>query len=235
MTELGRERIHLAEEHGEAVHMRRSPAEVVLDIPGGISDRALVHPLLALPLSLLARWHGHVTLHAGAFESNGAWAVLGDRTAGKSSMLAALADRGVPIVSDDLLVVDDGFALAGPSCVDLRPDVGARFPTAESLGIVGGRERFRLSTPAAAPRTPLRGFFQLEWTDGADVELVPVPMSERLRFLYGQEYMGVMGASDPRRLVALVGLPGWRVRRPRNWDATSAVVDQLLAAAADGA
>jgi hypothetical protein len=233
--ELGTERIHLAEERAEAIQMRRSPAQVVLDLPGEISARALVHPLLALPLSLMARWHGHVTLHAGAFESNGAWAILGDRTAGKSSMLAALAERGVPIVSDDLLVVDDGLALAGPSCVDLRPDVAARFPAAESLGIVGGRERFRLATPPAEARSPLRGFFVLEWTDGATPELVPVPTHERLRLLYSQEYMGMLGASDARRLVELVGLPGWWVRRPRSWDATPAVVDQLLEATAGGA
>ena len=56
MAELGTERIHLAEERGEAIQMRRSPAQVVLDLPDGISARALVHPLLALPLSLLARW-----------------------------------------------------------------------------------------------------------------------------------------------------------------------------------
>jgi hypothetical protein len=213
--------------------MRRHPAEVVLDIPEQISARALVHPLLAVPLSLLARWHGYVTLHAGAFEANGAWAVLGDRTAGKSSMLAALAERGVPIVSDDLLVVDDGHALAGPSCVDLRPDVSRRFPSASSLGVVGGRTRFRLSTPPARPRTVLKGFFVLEWSDVPGPQLAPIAMQERLRLLYGQEYMGVVGAADPRRVVELVGLPGWWVRRPQDWDATSAVVDQLLELTAD--
>jgi hypothetical protein len=231
--ELGQDRILLAERRGEALHVRRSPAEVVLDIPDEVSTAALVHPILAVPLSLLARWRGYVTLHAGAFEVNGAWAVLGERTAGKSSMLAALAARGVPIVSDDLLVVGDGFALAGPSCVDLRPDVQKRFPEARSLGIVGGRPRFRLSTPAGPARTPLRGFFVLEWSDSPRAELVPIGTQERLRFLYGQEYMGVLGASDPRRLVELVGLPGWFVRRPRDWDLTEAAVDQLLELTAD--
>ena len=233
--ELGAERIHLAESRGSALHMRRDPAEVVLDLPDEISARALVHPLLAVPLSLLARWHGHVTLHAGAFEAGGAWAVLGDRTAGKSSMLAALAERGVPIVSDDLLVVNDGHALAGPRCVDLRPDVSKRFPAASSLGMVGGRPRFRLSTPPATPRTILRGFFVLEWSDVPRPQLVPIPMQERLRLLYGQEYMGVVGAADPRRVVELVGLPGWWVRRPRDWGATATVIDQLLELTSDPA
>jgi hypothetical protein len=234
--ELGPERIHLAEKHGSGLQMRRSPAEVVLDVPEGISPRALVHPLLAVPLSLLARWRGHVTLHAGAFAADGAWGVLGDRTAGKSSMLAALADRGAPIVADDLLVLDDGWALAGPSCVDLRPDVAERFPSATSLGEVGGRVRFRLSTTPAEPRTELKGFFVLEWgEDTSEPELVPIPMQERLRLMYGQEYMGVVGAADPRRLMELVGLPAWRVRRPRDWQATPAVVDQMLQLAGDPA
>jgi hypothetical protein len=233
VADLGTERIHLGEERGDGLQMRRSPAEVILDIPDEISASALVHPTLALPLSLLARWHGHVTLHAGAFEANGAWAIMGARTAGKSSILAALAARGVPIVCDDLLVVDEGFALAGPSCVDLRPDVGARFPDAVSLGVVGGRERFRLATAPARPRVPLRGLFVLEWCDGGRAQLVPIPMQERLKLLYSQEYMGVLGASDPRRLVELVGLPGWVVRRPRDWALTEAAVDQLLELTAD--
>ena len=215
--------------------MRRDPPDVVLDLPDELSARALVHPLLAVPLSLLARWRGHVTLHAGAFEANGAWGILGDRTAGKSSMLAALAERGVPIVSDDLLVVDDAHALAGPRCVDLRPDVGKRFTSATSLGMVGGRPRFRLSTPPARPRTVLRGFFVLEWSDVPTPELVPIPMQERLRLLYGQEYMGVVGAADPRRVVELVGLPAWWVRRPRDWGATATVIDQLLELTSDPA
>lgn len=233
--ELGKDRIVLADRHGSALRMRREPADVVLDIPDAISARALVHPILAVPLSLLARWRGYVTLHAGAFHANGAWGVLGDRTAGKSSMLAALAARGVPIVSDDLLVIHEGFALAGPRCVDLRPDVTERFPSADSLGVVGGRPRFRLSTPPAPARTPLRGFFVLEWTASRTPELAPIGMQDRLKLLYGQEYMGLVGAADPRKIVELVGLPAWRLRRPRDWDATSGVVDRLLELTGDQA
>jgi hypothetical protein len=227
-AELGTEELVLAEERGSALRMRRMPAEVVLDIPEAMSARAFVHPTLAVPLSLLARWRGYITLHAGAFEENGAWGVLGDRTAGKSSMLAALADRGVPIVSDDLLVVHEGQALAGPRCVDLRPDVVDRFPAADSLGVVAGRERFRLSTPLAPSRTVLRGFFVLEWSDSGELELEPIGIHQRLKLLYGQEYMGIVGAADPRRIVELVGLPAWRLRRPRDWAVTSVVVDRLL-------
>lgn len=226
---LGRDEILLAERRGSGLWMRREPAEVVMALPESMPGRALVHPTLAVPLSLLARWSGHVTLHAGAFEAGGAWGVLGDRTAGKSSMLAALSAGGVPIVADDLVVVDgDGFVLAGPRCVDLRSDVAERFAAAEPMGIVGGRPRFRLTTPPAPPRTPLRGFFVLEWGDGPEIELEPLGMRERLGLLYGQEYMGIMGAADPRRLVAIVGLPAWRLRRPRDWDAAGEVVERVL-------
>jgi hypothetical protein len=47
--------------------------------------------------------------------------------------------------------------------------------------------------------------------------------------------MGVVGAADPRRVVELVGLPGWWVRRPRDWGATTAVIDQLLELTSDPA
>jgi hypothetical protein len=230
---VGTEEIALGAERGSAVRIRRDPAEVVFDLPDELTPGALVHPLLSVPLSLLARWRGYVALHAGAFESNGAWAILGDRTAGKSSMLAALGERGVPIVSDDLLVVDDGCALAGPRCVDLRPDVSPRFASARSIGVVGGRLRYRLSTPPASSRTPLRGLFVLDWSDDG-TEIAPIDMQGRLQMLYSQEYLPALGSAG-RLMLPIVGLPAWRVRRPRAWEATDAVIDRLLEVANDQA
>ena len=68
------------------------------------------------PAAVFARWRGLETLHGGAFvdDRGGAWAVLGDRGAGKSSLLAALALAGHEVVADDLLVLDGGDCFAGP-------------------------------------------------------------------------------------------------------------------------
>ena len=162
--EVSSEHMRMSYQRGGQMVATRDPASVVIEVPQPLSIAAIVHPIATLPLSVFARWHGHMTLHGGAFLNAGAaWAICGDQTAGKSSALAMLGSRGVPILSDDLVVIAGHEVLCGPRCVDLRPDVAARFANAESLGVVGSRERFRLPTAEAPPRAPLGGIVVLEW------------------------------------------------------------------------
>ena len=143
-------------------------------------------------------------------------------------MLASLAERGYPVVADDLLTILDGDAWAGPSCVDLRPDAAEHFPRADNMGIVASRLRYRLSTPPGRPRLPLRGFFQLAWGDGGDIEIAPLSPKERLDFLYRQEYIRLVGHAAPEKLMPLISLPAWRVTRPRSWSFGPQVLDRVL-------
>ncbi len=167
---------------------------------------AIVHPIGTLPLSVLAHWRGDVTLHGGAFvRAGGAWGVCGDRSAGKSTTLALVAQRGVPIVADDLLVVQRGEALAGPRCVDLRGDAALRFPTARSLGRVGGRVRHRLPTVAAPARTPLRGLFLLEWSADGETELTQLGLEERVALLHQHQYSGLFERPHERGIMETSG------------------------------
>jgi hypothetical protein len=228
-------RVSLLTRHGTGILVDRERLTVELLAPVPFSGPALVHPVLTIPLSILARWRGDVALHGGAFfHAGAAWGVIGERTAGKSSMLGVLGARGVPIVADDLLVIDDGWAHAGPRCVDLRPDIAPYLPAARDLGVVGTRPRFRLSTPAAPARAPLRGMFVLDWHD-AEPELVPVATWERLKILYRQEAIALLGFAEPAAFVQLLEFPMWRLLRRRDWAATPAAVERLLAAAEDQA
>jgi hypothetical protein len=226
-------RVVMSTERAGAIIVKRDPASVELLLPYEATAAALVHPLLTIPLSILARWRGDITLHGGAFHHAGAaWGVLGERTAGKSSMLGALGARSVPVAADDLLVIDErGWVRAGPPCVDLRPDVAKRLPDALYIGDVGTRPRYRLETPPAPHRSPLRGFFVLEWHDGDEPSLEPMTMAERVQVLYRQESIALIGFADPRKFIALIGMPMWRLRRRPRWSATPAALDTLLAAA----
>jgi hypothetical protein len=218
---------------GSGFRVDRTPAGIGLVLNTAATADAILHPVLTIPLSVLARWRGDVTLHAGAFETAaGAWAVLGEREAGKSTMLAALGRRGVPVVADDLLAIQDGAVWPGPNCVDLRPDAARRLDAARSIGEIGGRERFRLSTTSGSARPPLRGMFVLDWHTELDVVLEPLTAAERLKLLYDQEYIALLGPADPRDLLRLMDLPAWRLTRPSDWGATSDATDRLLAAAA---
>ena len=207
----------------------REPRTVHMDLPAPVVPGALVHPLLTVGISIHARWRGDVTLHAGAFETPiGGWGVMGVREAGKSSILASIGAHGHPVVADDLLAILDGSVWAGPSCVDLRPETAERFADAKYLGIVGNRPRYRLSTTPGRSRVPLRGFFVLDWHDSPEIAIEPLPPQERLQFLYRQEYIRLVGYSNPEQLVPLVAMPAWQLTRPRDWSATEEVVERVL-------
>jgi hypothetical protein len=215
------------------LEVRGDPAAIRIDLPETVSDEALVHPLLTVPISILARWRGDLTLHAGAFEHAGrAWGVVGGREAGKSTTLARLSQRGCPLLADDLLVLDGDDVRAGPTCVDLRPDVAQRIPGARSMGEVGGRERFRLSTPEGAVRASLAGIFLLEWGQDEGVRVDQIAPPEALQVIFRQEYIALLGPTDPAKVLELMKAPMWRVSRPRDWSRADEVIDEVLAVAA---
>jgi hypothetical protein len=234
VEEVDERRVAFGVRGATTFHVERDPPSILFDLPEPPVPGALVHPLLTIGVSVLARWRGDVTLHAGAFETPaGAWGVLGAREAGKSTILAGIATAGHAIVADDLLAIHEGSAWAGPSCVDLRPDTAERFADARYLGIVGGRPRYRLSTPTPREtRSPMRGFFLLDWHDGPEVQVERVPTAEWLQWLYRQEYISLVGFPDPGKLLPLLALPCWRLTRPREWGTTQDAIGRVLEVAA---
>lgn len=233
--EIGVRSVAMGSRHGgAALYVDRDPFSICFDLAEAPVPAALVHPMLTIAISILARWRGYVTLHAGAFETpEGAWGVMGVREAGKSAMLAALAERGFPVMADDLLAIHEEHVWAGPNCVDLRPETAGRFPSAHYLGMIGGRPRFRLSTPPSRANLPLKGFFVLDWHDQPEIEVSLLPARERLRLVYDQEYIPLLGRPEPQALLPLVGLPAWRLTRPADWAVTDDVLDRVLSHARD--
>ena len=145
-----------------------------LRVRADIAHSELVHPLLGRVASQVALAHGADAMHAGAVGgSAGAWAVIGPKGAGKSTLLASLNDAGVPIVTDDVLVFRDGAVMAGPRCIDLRPDAKG-FGLGVAVRPSDPRNRIALS-PIAADH-PLVGLIHLEWSP---VETTVEPLDHR--------------------------------------------------------
>ncbi|MEU8288653.1 hypothetical protein AB0C01_30395 [Micromonospora sp. NPDC048905] len=190
-----------------------------------LAPDVLAHPYLAPVATTVSRWAGRETFHSGAFVLAGrAWAVLGPRTAGKSSLLAALAARGLPILTDDILVVDGVDAFAGPRCVDLRQPVpGVGLPTRP----VRAGTLLRVGLPPIAPRVRLGGWLFPRW--GAALTLTRLSGAALLARLAGQRSFGQL-PSDPAALLSLAALPAWELTRPRDWAALDDT-HRLLAAA----
>ncbi|MEA2478620.1 MAG: hypothetical protein QOJ07_542 [Thermoleophilaceae bacterium] len=192
---------------GGRLELDRRARSATWSTPAPLSDDLLAHPYLAPAAAIAATWRGALALHGGALVTGeGAWGLLGDAGGGKSSLLAAL---DLPVVADDLLVIEGGAVMAGPRCVDLRePAPGARRVEGAE------RERWRLRLLAVPAATPLAGFVRLEWGGGLAVRELESP-AERLPVLSAQLAV-VAGAPAAAVLLALAELPVLVLTRPRD-------------------
>jgi hypothetical protein len=194
-------------------------------LPRVLTGDELVHPYLAPAAAVMSHWLNRIAFHAGAYVAGGGtWAVLGDREAGKSSTLAALALDGHPVVTDDLLVVESGVAHVGPRSVDLREMSARRLRAGVPLGVVGARPRWRLKLPDDAESLPLRGWAFLVWGDSfATRRLAATEVLQRL----SDQLMLHIPVRDPASLLDLAGLPAWELQRPQEWRQLPATVEWL--------
>lgn len=203
-----------------AIDRARGEAAFVMDRP--VRTDELVHPLLAPVAAVMGYWLGRESFHAASFVSDGtAWGVVGDRESGKSTLVARLALDGVGLVCDDMLVLEDGVAFAGPRSIDLREEAAERLEAGEAVGLVGARERWRLVVGQIDANPTLGGWIFLTWGD--KVELVPVRGAARVERLAVNRGMRIP-PRDPAQLLELATLPAWELRRPRSWDALADAV-----------
>jgi len=211
-----------------SVVMDRAASRATFTLPGEPTASALLHPHLAAVGAVWAHWSGHESFHAGAFLAGGAvWGVLGDKGSGKSSTLAALAGAGVPIVCDDVLVLDGLTALAGPRSIDLRADAARTLGIGEPLGVVGDRERWRVALEPIQPVLPIGGWVDLGWSEQPVVR--SIHGTDRLRRLLENRALRIP-PREPAALFGLAGLPFLELSRPRRWHSITDALELLLAA-----
>ena len=224
--------IHIDDSHAElwlaeagCIELRRDPLSVSFATAAPLSADAILHPFLGLPAAIANRWLGRIALHGGAFAHAGhAWALLGEREAGKSGTLAHLLQRGHHVLSDDVLIVDRTTLFAGPRSIDLREDAAAEVG-GEPLGVVGNRSRWRLRPAPGPAALPLGGLIELSWGDGPSIE--PLNTESRLRLIISSCAL----TPDPGVAAALLevaALPGWRLTRRRRLSELAGAIDLLL-------
>lgn len=189
-------------------------------------DQTLVHPYLAVVAATAGYWLDWDAFHAGAFRLvDTAWAVLGARGDGKSTLLARLAQRGVDVLSDDLCMIDRGEVLAGPNAIDLRADAAGQLRTGHDVGVIGGRERWRVTTAPSSARTRLGGWISLRWAD--EFALRRIPPSRLVPALLANPTLK-LPVRRPERLLSLAALPGWELSRPEGWAELDSACDVLM-------
>ncbi len=218
---------------GGTVHIDRASRTSTFLFPQPPSPDAIAHPLLASTAVVAGNWLGRTPLHAGAFVLDGrVWGVLGGKRKGKTSTLMGLHLAGVPVVADDVLVVDAQrtVAFAGPRCLDLREDAAERFGKGRPIGVVGARARWRVVLPAIAQELPLAGWVLLEWAESSRLSRPSV--SARLAALAAHRGLTAKGSSEDG-LLELLALPMVLYGRPRNWEHFDKGLRTLLGSLAD--
>jgi hypothetical protein len=211
---------------GGWIEIDRDASRATFSLPEHPGDAALVHPHLASVAVVSAHWLGRESFHAGGFLVDGrAWGVLGDRDTGKSSFLALLALAGIPVLCDDVLVLDETTAFAGPRSIDLRAAAARHLGVGAPLGVIGTRERWRLTLAPVEAEVPLAGWVSLRWDEHAEVRRPRG--ADRLRVLGSHRGSSLYPAS-PAGLIDLSGLPLLQLCRPRRWDLAGEAMHRLL-------
>jgi hypothetical protein len=222
----------LARAGGPRHEVRRSPPSGSISVVAPPTPAVLAQPLLVIIAAAHNRWRGALTLHGAAFEMGGrAWALVAEKEGGKSTIMAGLASRGIGVLTDDLVVVHEGDVLPGPRGVDLRPATAERLGKGVMIGVVAGQPRYRITVPAPPLRVPLAGIVSLCWSRGPGVSIDRLNVEERLRCVAGNEALGVMGPQPVEVVFDVIGLPMYRLSRPRSWDVHEEVLDSLVALA----
>lgn len=210
-------------DHGWISLSRAGEAHFVL--PAATPVDEVLHPWLVPAAATFSGWCGRDVLHGGAFaRADRAVAVLGEKEDGKSSLLAWLArTEGVDVLTDDLLVIEQGSVFSGPRCIDLRPGSAEAVQTNGSR-LVRSDSRLRLELSCCPGRASLAAIVVLAWAEDKRVQLRRLSPSEGIARLLPH----ALSSGGGTQLLDLFSLPVWVLERPRTWASMDEVTSRLL-------
>jgi hypothetical protein len=208
---------------------RRSRRVVLAGAPDG---EYLTHPMLVGSTAVMAHWDGRVALHAAAVAIDGrALLLIGEKFAGKSTLVGALALAGHEVIADDISIATNGALTPGPRLVDLRPEAAALLGVVGQTTEVRGGANRRLAVGPARDTVRLAGIVSLEWGEPARLERLDA--RGRFELVVGALVLDARMVAPPP-LLDLLALPAWRFVRARSGAGDLAESARRLALLASG-
>lgn len=212
---------------------RISPGSRHIDIPEGVDSMVREARLWTTPMLLLAALKGRLSFHAACVViDNRAIALSAPGHFGKTTLAAALLDRGHGLLAEDTTVLEaSGRVLPGPDLLRLRPDAISRMGrnvSSYSMHETEDRIMVRTGTEISGP-VPLSAIVFLK----ADSERSFRQRSDmkRLADLW-QVAFHLPNLSDRNRTFAGItqvadSIPIYDLRRPMTWDSLAWSVEAI--------
>jgi hypothetical protein len=177
---------------GVARYEARRGRDVVVDADPAADPEAVRLFVLGTMMGAILMQRGHLVLHGNAFATgDDCTVVAGHSGAGKSTLAAEMHRRGLPVLSDDVVPVDDaGRALPGYPRIKLWADALQRLgvPTTGLARVYSDHEKFELPLDRYAGRAlPVRAVYALALHDGP-LTLVPARGIDAFRVLVEHTY-----------------------------------------------
>lgn len=231
---------------GVATYYVRDGAEVLVDPAADAPELDLHSYLLGSVFAAVCHQRGLLPLHASAIGTpRGAVAFLGHSGAGKSSLVAFLAQRGHPILADDTCVVDP-LAPLPRRVLPVAPWLKLWRTTLDALGerseglprTFVDEDKYRFAMPADQPATALAEVIVMGHAEpGSEAEttrfekLAPAHAIRAVLELTYQFWLIQATGQTERYFLrcgqALEGVRVYRMRRPWGFDAMEATLAAL--------
>jgi hypothetical protein len=224
--------------HGRTIVVEPAPDS----LPGDI--RAY---LLAPIFTSLCFQNGMYALHASSVQAgDGVVAFLGHSGAGKSTLVAALEQRGFPVVSDDFCLLAPFLSeQSGPVVIPVAPAVKLwpsaldhlRTPSEGLPKVWSQEEKYRLRLREASERLPLREVYFLEWggpqQEQPCIERLTGPnaiarLMETTHFEYVMKPAGRLRDNFLLSARILRSVPAYTLLRPKEFNKMNEVIALLM-------
>ena len=241
--------VFLMEVEGVARYLVEGGREVAVAPLGG-DDADVAAFLAGTPFTALLQQRGVLTLHAASVATDhGAVLLLGRSGIGKSSLAAALVERGFPLIADDVtgVAVADDRAMALPAFASLRLWADTldkmRWRGRGESKVRQGADKYWMPVErACAVPLPVRAAFALKANESNVVGIDPMSKRDALSLLWGNTHqawaMDAIGKTQTRfHTVAAMArrVPVTLATRPRHPFLLDALADRVAALLGTGA